>query len=704
MSLRWKTLSILGTALAVWIGVLYTTVRVPVSRDAAVREREAARHDVGRVRNALDADLDGLKRLAVDWARWDDAYAFVLDHNQRFVKSNLTDALLLDLDLSFFVFADLSGRVVYARVAAAEGRPQRAWPEPLRRHLTPNRLLFSSPKARTPRTGILLLPDAPVLVVACPVLDSDDVGPARGTLIVGRALDASAIAELSQRTQLGLQVAQSDQRPLPGAFAGAAASLSPGSPPLVQPLSETTIAAFAPLPDIYGQAALYVRVTAQRALHQQTGSLLWRLLLSMSILGVAAGLTVLFALDRLVLLPLARLSAGVTGLGRRGGMSGRLEVCGRDEIAAVAAEVNRMLAELERAQQELRRSEEMHRLAIEAAEAVPYARTYDPDAYNFVGAGIARLTGYLPEEFTPALWAGMTEEVVPHGDLEGMPDAEQYVLQTPGTVWRADYRVRTRAGDEKWILNAAAHQRDGSERAVASRGVLQDITARKQVESELRESRARLQSLASRLESAREEERTRLAREVHDELGQVLTGLRISASRLLEGAAASDTGLAEDAKVMSEMLDGAIESVKRIATELRPGILDDLGLAAALEWLGEEAERRLGISCRVRVEPAEIHVDPELTTAVFRLCQECLTNVARHAEATEVQVTLRQTDRELSLEVVDDGKGISEAQLASPQSLGLIGMRERVTSRGGCLNIAGPSGQGTRVAATIPLR
>jgi signal transduction histidine kinase len=213
---------------------------------------------------------------------------------------------------------------------------------------------------------------------------------------------------------------------------------------------------------------------------------------------------------------------------------------------------------------------------------------------------------------------------------------------------------------------------------------------------------AQLRALTARLQRVREEERTRVAREVHDDLGQALTAIKLEFAALLRDLPADEGPVSQRSQSILKRLDETIQSIRRIATELRPGILDDLGLAAALEWVAEDFQTRTGMKVQVRVPDSDLSVDPEHATAVFRIFQETLTNVARHAEATQVEVRLTKENGALTLEVRDNGKGVSEEQLSAATSLGILGMRERVLLLGGTLTISGAPGNGTTVRVVIP--
>jgi PAS domain S-box-containing protein len=230
--------------------------------------------------------------------------------------------------------------------------------------------------------------------------------------------------------------------------------------------------------------------------------------------------------------------------------------------------------------------------------------------------------------------------------------------------------------------------------------VLEDITDRNRGERERQRAFQELQALNARLQSVREEERTSLARELHDRLGQTLTAIRIDLASLKTLPGREEYWRRIDA--VSGLVEETIQTVRRISTELRPGILDDLGLVATIEWAAKEFQARTGIKCQVALPEVNPAIDAERSTVLFRIFQEALTNVARHAGATRVTVGVSQDREYLSLEVCDNGRGIAPEQLSASSSLGILGMRERALLVGGEFTISGASGGGTTVRVRIP--
>ena len=237
--------------------------------------------------------------------------------------------------------------------------------------------------------------------------------------------------------------------------------------------------------------------------------------------------------------------------------------------------------------------------------------------------------------------------------------------------------------------------------------ISRDITGEKESERKLKDSRTQLRALAARVTSVREEEREELAREIHDELGHALTALKMDVAWLRRRLLAPDAKLTassaeEHMDGMAAMLDQTIERVRKLATELRPGVLD-LGLIKAVEWQAQDFQERTGIRCKIVATPGSVILERERSAAAFRIFQELLFNVARHAEATAVQVSIQARGGVLTVGVRDNGRGITQREVSDPKSLGLIGMRERALAFGGEVEIEGTPGKGTAVTVRIPM-
>ena len=233
-------------------------------------------------------------------------------------------------------------------------------------------------------------------------------------------------------------------------------------------------------------------------------------------------------------------------------------------------------------------------------------------------------------------------------------------------------------------------------------GIQRDVTDRHLSTEQLEASRQQLRALASRLQKVREEERTQIAREIHDELGQALTGLKLDIS-WMKNRLPRDHAVMDQCASIIDRIDQTLNAVRRIATALRPSVLDQLGLAAALEWQGQEFRARTGIEVVMELSVDGAELSDDLGSSAFRILQESLTNVARHAHAKHVTIRLEQTPALLTLEVSDNGLGCTSGCIEAKGSLGLLGMRERALACGGELTIRGQRNRGTTVRLRVPL-
>ncbi|HEV8540134.1 MAG TPA: PAS domain S-box protein [Nitrospiraceae bacterium] len=282
-------------------------------------------------------------------------------------------------------------------------------------------------------------------------------------------------------------------------------------------------------------------------------------------------------------------------------------------------------------------------------------------------------------------------------------------LAGSGTAGTLQFRILGLRGTMRWMETHAGPLRDADGRITSVLSVTRDITERKQVEDQLRQSRRQLQALTAHLQSVREQERARIARELHDEFGQVLTGLKIDLSWL--GGVLRRLGRSKTVKplldrtyVMTNLVDESIATIRKLVAELRPAILDHLDLVAALEWQARDFQKRTGIDCEFRCTLTGIDLAPDRKTAVFRIVQEALTNVARHAKATHVTISMEEAGGQLELVVEDDGRGIADHEMASPSAFGILGMQERVELLRGQLSVHGRPGVGTTVGVVFPTK
>jgi PAS domain S-box-containing protein len=317
--------------------------------------------------------------------------------------------------------------------------------------------------------------------------------------------------------------------------------------------------------------------------------------------------------------------------------------------------------------------------------------------------GAERLFGYTADEMI----GQPVSRLIPADRLDEEPDILAR-LRRGERVKHFETVRRRKDGSMIDVSLSSSPIRDGCGRIVGASKIARDVSGRKLAEAALEQANEQLRALTARLHEAREEEGIRIARELHDQLGRCLTTMKLDIGwieRMLSSSQAPSEGagaLLEKAREIGQAVDETIFIVRRIAAELRPGVLDDLGLAAAIEWQAQDFQKRSGVVCVLSVPDEDWRISRDQATALFRIFQESLTNVARHARATKVWVHLAEENGAIVLEVEDDGVGISLAQVAERHSLGLLGMRERAAVFGGTVEIAGARGKGTAVMVRVP--
>lgn len=357
-------------------------------------------------------------------------------------------------------------------------------------------------------------------------------------------------------------------------------------------------------------------------------------------------------------------------------------------------------SEQKRSEEALRESEERFRKIVDTA----HEGIWVVDGSGKTTYANHRLAEMLGTSLQEMLDTSFDQVVVRERRVEG-PEREFFENQLQQSREAA---LRAKDGTLLWVLLASSPLEDGTGQRTGTLHMVADISERRRMEEQLREYGERLRLLAAHLERVREEERTRIAREIHDELGQGLTGLKLDLAELDRKMARlqlqEDGGLPRQRiQEMLRRVDETICAVREICTQLRPPILDNLGLEAAIEWQLEEFERKTGVSCKIMPWRTEPQLDQERTTALFRIFQELLTNAARHSGASRVEVRLEARPEHVMLEVRDNGRGLGEEVAFGKSGLGLLGIRERVGLLGGSFELKSDKGSGTRAVVQIPL-
>ncbi len=390
-----------------------------------------------------------------------------------------------------------------------------------------------------------------------------------------------------------------------------------------------------------------------------------------------------------------------------------------------------------RAEKELLRSEELFR-AIARVSPVGLFRTERDGGFGYVNECWTEITGLSPDE---ASGEGWSKALHPGDRKKVLEQWNRAVLK--GSPFKSEHRIQGQDGATKWvILNAVAERATDNGTIIGYVGTLTDITDRKRMEEDLQktheelerrvaertaqlvesndslikeiaqrtiiadnlaESRERLRNLTTHLQNVREQERASLSRELHDQLGQVLTALKMDIRWVENRLPNADGSVIKRLHSIVNLIDDSILSVQKISMALRPPALSDFGLSETLRLALTTFEKSMNIACRFTATPHRIVLDDDVSTAVFRIFQETLTNIARHAGAKTVTVLLHSTGDKLNMEISDDGRGITKKEIMDRNSIGLTGMRERAYAIMGHLTVLGVRGRGTTVTLTVPL-
>jgi PAS domain S-box-containing protein len=356
------------------------------------------------------------------------------------------------------------------------------------------------------------------------------------------------------------------------------------------------------------------------------------------------------------------------------------------------------ITERKRSEEELRESEEKFRTLTETTSAAIFI--FKGEFFRYINSFAEQITGYKKEELlNKKFW-----EIV-HPDYRDLIKERGLSRQRGELVpQRYEFKILTKAGEERWLdFTAGVISYEG---ALSGIGTAMDITEQKRTEALLIASTEQMRSLAAHLQTIREEERASIAREMHDELGQILTSLKMNITFTRKELEESELNekkekLLDELSSMNQTVDRAVTQVRKLITQLRPELIDKLGLIAALEWYSEEYQKTTKIKCEFKTDQEELSLNHDTDLAIFRIVQEALTNAAKHSEAKTVKIHFMKTEDKLSLEIIDDGKGISEEELEGKKSFGLMGMRERASLIGGRLEICRAEEKGTIVRLVI---
>ena len=484
MTLRQKTLLMVGGTLTVLIGILYVVSREVLLRGFGKLEEQLMQRDTQRGIDALQNELADLHDKAGDWANWDDAYAYIEDESPAFVASNLQDTTFIDLRLNLLMLIKTSGRVVYGKAIDHDQKVEVPIPAALATGFSSGFLSLPSAAGLKDVSGIVMLPEGPLLLTARPIRTSAGDSPSRGLVVMGRYLNEKTLQHLSDLTHLTLTTWRLDEAELPTEAREAAATLSKDGAICVHPRDADSIVGHTLLRDLGGVPVLALQVETTRDVYREGQLSARSLMLAALIVGLVLGALTLGLIEWFVLARVARLSTDVTRIGSGGDLSTRVSLPGTDELAQLAGAINALLEAIEQGDMTLREGQRALTALMSNLPGMAYRCRNDADwSMEFASEGCKELTGYEPADLIEGRTVSYNQLIHPADD-ERISNEVQGALRAR-QPFRLTYRITTATGQEKWVWEQGRGILSARGDLVGYEGFISDITDRKLAEERL---------------------------------------------------------------------------------------------------------------------------------------------------------------------------------------------------------------------------
>ncbi len=741
MSLRRTTILAVLLTIVGLVFLLLVNLRLILSSYFDDEERRSVQTAVQRTQAALANELASLTQEGREWAQRAGTFRIVSGQNPGQIEAEVKIDDLVGQQINFIAWTNGAGKLLYARYLDLSRGQVQPLPDELSAHLVAGDPLLQFSGSSTSHSGILKLAGSPLLSVSCALDSGDSSTPSPGTVLVGRLIDSTALERLARLTNLTLAVYDLDDPALPPDFVEALQSLTTSQDWYMKALDEASIAGYTLLTDVYDQPAYLMQAIQSRTIHKGGEVVTSYLIIFQVGSAVIFTVVILIIVEWAVLSRVTRLSTEVNRIGQSHDLAQKVTVSRNDELSQLSRNINQTLSELEQAQRQRQESEALFRTLYETSQVL--LSQIEPDAtlknicrqaVERFGLDLAWISLLSPDrsQSHPAVGFGRNLGELTSADIlkaaswpandrllrqEVMSSNQVRVVELddapgsghlPGGTYCCEAIYPLASGEAaRAALNLYSFEKGFFSpehltqiQAFVNLGgmALQSAMLYEQVRS----ARRRLEALSHRLVEVQEEERRRLAQELHDEIGQVLTGLKLmlDSSVNLAGPQLIDR-LSRAQYEVNEL----IGQVRQISLDLRPAMLDDLGLLPTLLWFFD----RYKLQTEVEVDFSQTGMEnrrlpPAVETAAYRVIQEALTNVARHAGVKQVSVHLMVVEERLVIQIEDRGVGFDpEAVMQGGDSRGLAGMRERVGSLNGELVVESSPGKGTSLIVELPI-
>ncbi len=637
-----KYLQLFAFFFAIFVGILLFISPINSLHNFSQIEQGEVSQDTLQARNIIDEEVQQLYITAGDYAGWDDTYAFMQDGNPKFISSSLGESFYSKLRLNIFCLVANDGKMVFATAHDYQQNVHSVVPPSLSAHFKSWNLLLKNVSRKEGFRGLLSLPEGLLMVVARPILTSEDKGPPRGMLIIGRFLDPSVMSHISTLLNYRIEALNYVSNSNNPDFMDHLPHFTNHDMVLIRPGQNNCITGYAQLSDIYGKVAGLVRLEKPRTIYHEAQQTTWIMILLYVLMCFA--------------------------------------------VVSIFLPLRNKLTIVNRNEQEIK--DQLHSFIELAVDG--FFSISSSGSILKVNSRVCQMTGYSREELQGMRFGELFEM---HETME--PPFEKLLLDN-GTQGVEQILV-CKDGEHNFVELTSKNLPDGTIQCF-----MHDVSAYKAMEQKLIEYHNKVNSMAIEVSLAEERERNRIASELHDQVGPNLLLGKLKIDQLQARFPGTDSE--EDFEEIKEFINKSIQDIRSLTFQLRPPILANAGLEAALRWLGQEFEQQHGIRVRVRHDDAPLALEYGISVTLFQSVRELLLNVVKHASARNICITLDVNPGTLVVIVEDDGIGFSlpHDHAVHSNSFGFFNIQQKIKYHGGHMHIDSVPGRGTRVFITMP--